>query len=470
MVETLPLADIFRDNYNYNPGLTMDNNGWNTVRRGRVRGAAQGPGPGGAGAGPSGGLGAGPAVGPRGPHHGGGRPRTQLRPSDTRANVNVRTNTVVMECQEFYTLPEEHEAALFLYEQVCKEDESKVIFKEVKSLFCDKNARRYLVKMNTPESTAGLAELLADGVSWPQYMNDAAGRAVIVKGYSMEKPVMDITISGVGWWTGQDVLERVLDTWGEVKKITKEVINIHGQNITTGKWRIKLVKKEGILIPPVVFHAGSERCSEEREMWEIYYWGVPKVCHRCLKPGHFGKDCKDDPFNLEQLASQPEYEVAPAAAVATQEEGVRPKTFAQIVAEPSYTNARVARQQAAEQKKEALAAKLREEKLLRDKRRAEKELKRKEKLEKKEAKTSESEGESEGEDNGGPVAKGFAINRFRQGLDWAHEMNQEDLAVPKRPAESPPALVPDRKTQRMTPHGSRTNSPVDPRRQKPPGN
>ena len=33
---------------------------------------------------------------------------------------------------------------------------------------------------------------------------------------------MDITISGVGWWTGQDVIMKVVETWGEVKKISKD--------------------------------------------------------------------------------------------------------------------------------------------------------------------------------------------------------------------------------------------------------
>lgn len=164
---------------------------------------------------------------------------------------------------------------MFLYEQVLKEQNKKRIFKEIQALFCDKNARRYLVKMNTQESTEELGELLADGVSWPGYRNEGAGRDVIVKGYSMEKPIMDITISGVGWWTGQDVIKKVVETWGEVKKITKEEITIQGQNIATGNWKIKLVRKEGIVVPPIVFHAGSERSSEEREMWEIFYRGVP---------------------------------------------------------------------------------------------------------------------------------------------------------------------------------------------------
>ena len=50
-----------------------------------------------------------------------------------------------------------------------------------------------------------------------------------------------------------------------------------------------------------------------------------------------------------------------------------PKTFAQIVAEGSYTAARVARQAAADLKKEAIATKVREEKERRERRKKEKE-------------------------------------------------------------------------------------------------
>ena len=383
--------------------------------------------------------------------------------------MNVRPNTVVLECNEFSVLPEESEMAMFLYYEVLKEEENKKIFKEVQALFCDKNARRYLVKLNSPECAGELGELLAEGVSWPGYRNEAAGRDVIVKGYSMEKPIMDITISGVGWWTGQDVIMRVLETWGEVKKITKEEITIQDQNIATGKWKIKLVKKEGIMVPPVVFHAGSERNSEEREMWEIFYRGVPKVCYRCLKPGHLGRECRDDPVNLEQLASQPEYEGAPvAAAVANQEEGVGPRTFAQIVAEPSYTNARVARQQAAEQKREAVAAKLREEKQQRENRTKERDERKKEKLERQ---ASESESESDEDVIAGPDKEGFSINRSGEAATWAHEMNQMDQTLKhKRSAKSPAALVPDKKSKTFSPRNSRTSSPVDHRRMFPPGN
>ena len=138
------------------------------------------------------------------------------------------------------------------------------------------------------------------------------------------------------------------------------------------------------------------------------------------------------------------------------------------MAETSYTTARVARQQTAELKREAAASKLREEKQLREDRKKEKDERRKERLEK-EASTSE----CDSDDNGGPGSKGFSINRSGESADWAKEIDQMDQILPvteKRPAQSPAALFPEKKTPRMTPGNSRTSSPVDPRRKLPPGN
>ena len=104
---------------------------------------------------------------------------------------------------------------------------------------------------------------------------------------------------------------------------------------------------------------------------------------------------------------------------------------------------------------------------MRENRKKEKEKRRKERLEK-EGSTSE----SDSDDDGVPGAKGFSINRSGESADWAKEIEQIDQILPvteKRPAESPAALVPDKKTPRMTPANSRTSSPVVPRRKLPPG-
>ena len=55
--------------------------------------------------------------------------------------------------------------------------------------------------METSDSMTALADLLTNGIAWPGYTNED-GEEVIVRGYSMENPVIEITISGVGWWTG----------------------------------------------------------------------------------------------------------------------------------------------------------------------------------------------------------------------------------------------------------------------------
>ena len=171
---------------------------WHVVRRGKARpprGGAVG--------------GAGGDAAPRA-DAGSGRTRTKIRPSDTKTNIYARPNTVVMDGQEFSILPADEELAEFIHNHVLPPDE-KALFQDIQSLFTDENARKYLVRMKTAESTLKLAELMDAGVSWPGYRNEGMGRDVIVKGYSMENPVINVTLSGVGWWTTEDVVRRAVE-------------------------------------------------------------------------------------------------------------------------------------------------------------------------------------------------------------------------------------------------------------------
>ena len=94
-------------------------------------------------------------------------------------------------------------------------------------------------------------------------------------------------------------------------------------------------------------------------MWKVYYRGVPKVCYRCLKEGHLGRDCEDtNPVNMEALVTTPEFEAAP---VETEQDGEAvPKTFAQVVKDKSFTareaQLQASRQLAAQVRQEAVAA------------------------------------------------------------------------------------------------------------------
>ena len=230
----------------------------------------------------------------------------------------------------------------FIYEQVLSDQGNKDLLPLVESLFSDENARKILVRMKCEQSTERLAERLAEllgpGVAWPGYRNEEKDRDVLVFGYSMEKPVMNITLSGIGWWSTEAVARSVVETWGEVKEMSRGKIEFQGHSISTDKWMVKLVKRKEIPIPPVVFHAGSERSAEET-----------------------------NPVTIEYLASQAEYEGAPAAAPSEAEiiSGEK-RTFAQIVKDNSFVETRLARQRLADQLRQQEADMVRKEREKRD--------------------------------------------------------------------------------------------------------
>jgi hypothetical protein len=326
-----------------------------------------------------------------------------------------------MECQEFVILPPDEEVAQFIFEEVLKEQENKELFKQVESLYSDESARKFLVRMSSDESAGRLADLLVPGVTWPGYRNEEKNRDVIVHGYSMEKPVMDITLSGIGWWTTEAVIKSVVGTWGEIKDMSQKKTTYQNHTISTDKWMIKLVKKKEVTIPPVVVHAGSTRSSDEKEVWKVFYRGVVKVCYRCLKEGHLGRDCQDiNPVSMEFLASQPQFESAPVAP--TEEEvisGVK-KTFAQIVKDASFIAARQVREEAAE--------KLRKEKAVHEKEvREAREERDKKRREKRNLETR--------------LSRDFS-------LTTDNDSDEEIMVSEKRPLPSPKEAGPDKKTSR----------------------
>ena len=240
------------------------------------------------------------------------------------------------------------ELATFYYEYVLKEPEDKVLFSEMENLYPDEDGRKYLLQMKSEESTEKLAELLAPGVTWPGYWIAEKNRDVIVHGFSMQKPIMDISVSGVGYWNNEGTVRSVVEKWGEVKKLTKVNFTLHGHTFGTDKWEVKLVKNKEIVIPPVIFHLGSNRSSEEREKWKVSYRGMPRICYRCLKEGHVGRECIDNPVDIEQLASDAAFEQAPAVQGEAEVISGEKRTFAQVLKDTSYVQTRLARARAEE--------------------------------------------------------------------------------------------------------------------------
>ena len=193
-------------------------------KRGKVRGM---PGPG-AGEGWSGGQSrggstpsggtwvfGGGAVGGGNGGNGGARPRTKLKPLENRAKLYERPNTVVIDGKGFSVLPSVSELAHFMNETVLTTETRKELVTQIKSVYVDENRRQYLIKMETSDSMIAMADLFTNGITWPGYTNEDGGE-MIVRGYSMDNPVMEITISGVGWWTSEETVRKKLPVPGEM--------------------------------------------------------------------------------------------------------------------------------------------------------------------------------------------------------------------------------------------------------------
>ena len=95
------------------------------------------------------------------------------------------------------------------------------------------------------------------------------------------------------------------------------------------------MKKKGVEIPGVVLHLGSENSGEEREMWKIWYRGVPKVCFKCFKDGHVMRECGEKQVLADTMGCQPGIGEEVVSDMGEQEVGKK-RTFAQVLKEQSY--------------------------------------------------------------------------------------------------------------------------------------
>ena len=440
-------------------------------RRGKVRGPpgghqGQGGAVGGAGASAGGGVGGGAGGGAGG---GGFRPRTKLRSSETKANFEDIPNTVVLECREFLVLPPESVLVEFLYETVLP-DGKKDLIKEVVATLTLEQQRKFLVKMSSPESMDDMATLLSGGVAWPGFRNEAEGRDVIVRGYSMQKPIMEITISDVGWWTTKEMIHGAISVYGEVK----ELINVKDKrfpHISSSTWKVRMVRKQNAEIPAVIHHLMGWN---EREVWKIWYRGVPKVCYNCLQHDHIQRDCNANPVTLMALASQPGIgEEIPEIQDNTEQR----RTFAQVLKATKFKVDFAAKQELQKVELEAMQRR-KEENIAKQQENKERKIRadqeRREEVKRKEAERSEELKRNLVMNNAilyemKKVNANIEIEKIKaassstlelyssneDNSNWAAIMNQEDvLTSGKRPFSSPgdnPDAKQQRKSRSVTP-------------------
>jgi hypothetical protein len=154
--------------------------------------------------------------------------------------------------------------------------------------------------------------------------------------------------------------------------------------------------------------------------------------------GHVGRECTDNPVDIEQLASDAAFEEAPAAPRDNDVISGEKRTFAQIVKDTSYVQIRLARDRAEEQRKEEVAAKVREAREERESRKKEKEKKRKEMMEEK----ADSESDSDLDARGRARGRGFSIPRSMASSPSTMSLSEKN----KRALVSPGASAPESQT------------------------
>ena len=203
---------------------------------------------------------------------------------------------------------------------------------EVEALYPAEFERKFLIKMKEERALQDIVGVLGGGKEWPGYRHHIEDRDIMVRGYIMGRDTLDITLSNVGWWTGKETIEKAFQSYGEIVQIEEKKIG----HMKTDAWQIKIIKKKDVVIPPIIWHLGSDRSGEDREMWKVFYRGVPRICYKCGSIAeHVARDCPSkSPLSLWSLGQAPALgeEQEPQEG---EERSIR-KTFADVVKEDTF--------------------------------------------------------------------------------------------------------------------------------------
>ena len=156
---------------------------------------------------------------------------TRSRSTETGVKLIERPNIVVLDCKEFSVLCPGEELAQFLFKVVLAEEENRHLFREIKSVYPDDKKKQYLLEMSTEQSMNEMVKLLSDGVKWVGYRNEEANRDIIVTGYSMENPIINIILSKVAFWNNESSIREVVSTWGDVIELKVAIYTFNKKSL-----------------------------------------------------------------------------------------------------------------------------------------------------------------------------------------------------------------------------------------------
>ena len=199
-----------------------------------------------------------------------------------------------------------------------------------------------------------------EGVEWPEFKDSVTDQPIKIKGYSVDKSSLRVTLLDVPRHVDDDTIRTAMAQYGTVEEVKRHHLTKVGmEHIKVNRVSVKLAKDQEVELPTTIFGLGSSTNGEERSIWKVTYPGAPRRCYRCGNTNHMARECRKPPITMQQLERMPA--VGEERPGATEEEQQQPKsfplTFAAVVKSPKFLEVAAEQMREAERVKQEKLAK-----------------------------------------------------------------------------------------------------------------